>query len=672
MDRTMTLRLRNLSRLLFGSSLLLSAPWSLADQAVLLEQSVLVAMVKEAGANPSTATYKSQGNWVVTGRDYIDATVAMFDFGAVDSVSRAVLELPLEALFPHGGAAHLQVFAYGGYGSIHLGDFSAGSRIPVAQFDAVAASGGNSNALLSIDVTGVTNALLASGSIVGYRIVGALQPSQISDEAYPAFRGARFGSIGLDYTPGSAPVLNASAPEFDGYVLSLPGLSAPGVGAFNVSLKMIDSDAMLFQLHSAEDIGPPGLQPGNGFTGSQLLDCNAFSAPPGSQALLPGAPVFSPLTGQLDIPQLRHDGRQYHAQLQMVQEEPMLFSLLSVEETVPGPSDSSLQSIAEIGGSLDIEPSQDFIPLCHGWILIGDTSRNSLVERNVITGATGRIYPFNTTPDLMMLDAGTASVYMTTQPESERLYRLDLVSGQISYNTLRENGRRFIPRALAQGEDGNIFSLLYDPYHGSDSSSPAANGMWLSVLDPQGGFVRPSLPLDSPVRIEYDRVRNNVFLANESNLATFHFDPATQELYFAPDTDIPVGQGCTDFSVSPDGYRLAYSCPNGNAQTPRNSIVDMNPVDYYDADGEWKLEASPLSATFSADGDTLIATDGRKLYFFNVYNHLLREAYNLDLPTNQRVKKIRLSRDGKLLYVFLHSKIGDAGSTIHWLAMPEF
>jgi hypothetical protein len=63
------------------------------------------------------------------------------------------------------------------------------------------------------------------------------------------------------------------------------------------------------------------------------------------------------------------------------------------------------------------------------------------------------------------------------------------------------------------------------------------------------------------------------------------FDPLKNALTFVPFTDVAVGNSCTDFTTSPDGTRLAYTCPTGNRSEPNFSIVDMAPDDYFDSDG---------------------------------------------------------------------------------------
>ncbi len=140
---------------------------------------------------------------------------------------------------------------------------------------------------------------------------------------------------------------------------------------------------------------------------------------------------------------------------------------------------------------------------------------------------------------------------------------------------------------------------------------------------------------------------------------------------FIPGTDQAVGNACTDFSISPDGTRLAYSCPNGNRTESNFSIVDMNPEAYFDADGEWYLGSSPVSATFDSTGTLLIATDNEKLYVFDVVTHLILEDFELGLQEQERIKKIRMSRDGDFLILFLENELHVENSKFYWMPMPD-
>ena len=430
-----------------------------------------------------------------------------------------------------------------------------------------------------------------------------------------------------------------------------------------------DLESSQFVLRSATDITLPGSISTPGRRGLSLLDCSAFTAPPGSQTLTPVAPVFTSTTGILEVPSVIFSGREYSLKLQNVPgSNPMRFNILSLTE-VPAGAVAPTPTLVQFGGSLITEPSQDFIPLCHGWVLIGDTAKNALVERNVISGETGAVYKFNTIPDQLLLDPAAGAVFMTTHPASQRMYQLDIASGAFTFRRLREGGRDFIPRDMALGEDGKVFTLLFDPVYALEEDGPAKEGSWMGLFNNEGKPEIAAIPLLSPRRIEYDRLKKHLFLTTESNLVTFDFNTATQGLAFVPGTDIPVGSGCTDFSISPNGERLAYSCPQGNETTPHTSIVDMNPREYYDSDGEWLLDGAPVSATFDSSGAMLIATDGAKLYYFDAAQHRLLKSYPLGFPAGEVVKKIRPSMDGKLLLIFLDAGLNATTGKISWVPM---
>lgn len=643
-----------------------------ADQAILVEEAVLVETNPKPDEPVFRASYITSDGWSVTSPRFIDVATMVFDFGTTGSVSQAVVSLPLEEIFPRSGAAPLRVYAFADDGKIDLYDYKAGSPIPVADFDAVAASGGNHSAVITLNVTGAVNAILPTSRYVGFRVQSTAVPADVSAE-FPAWTGVKFRPFySLEFSAGTPAPVPTDRPRFDGFTLSVPGLSAPGAGVFNVALSLADVNNSEFTLRAATDITPPGSISGSGLTGMSLLDCNAFTAPPGSQTLTPGAPAFNVSSGILDVPSVLFSGKEFSLRMQyQAGSNPMRFSLMSFTEVTSG-TGVPVNSITQFGGSLITEPSQDFIPLCHGWVLIGDTSRNALVERNVISGETGAIYKFNTIPDQMLLDADAGVVYMTTHPASERMYQLDIQAGAFTYHLLREGGRRFVPKDLALGENGDIFTLLFDPRYELEADPPAEEGLWMGIFNRDGDPEVPAIPLLSPVRIEYDPVKRHIFLATESNLVTFIFDPLTQDIAVVPGTDIPVGNACTDFSISPDGERLAYSCPGGNEPNPHTSIVDMDPLDYYDSDGEWFLEHSPVSATFDQSGQVLIATDGVKLYYFDTAKHLLHDSYDLGLPNGEVVKKVRLSRDGKLVLVFIESGINAKSGKIYWVPMPSF
>lgn len=668
------------------ASLLLAGNVAYADSALLVAEGVLVEKnpavevdvtdETEGGTNAEpppligtavNASYVSFGGWAVTGSDFIDAAVAVFDFSATTSVSQATLTLPIEEVFAQNGAAPLEIYMYSDNGVIEFTDYSLGFIAAIAELDAVGLTS------IELDVTGAVNSALKTSQFVAFRVKSAVLPSAVTATSIPAWTGVKFQTnYSLSFTPGAAPAVAKDAARFDGFTLEVQNIEVAGVGEIALQMQMVDANELIFQLTEAEITGTGVTAPP--VSGVQLLNCSSF-APPSVTEVVAGASSYSVNSGILDVPSVNFNNKQLALRLEYIEgSEPWLFETLGISAVQSGPSGATISSL---GGGLITESSQDFVPLCHGWVLIGDSVRNRVVERNLISGETGKTYSFSQIPDQFTIDDANGAVYMTVHPETQRLYKLDLNTGDItsSYVSQVIGGftYRWSLRDLALGESGNVFALMFDNI-GIDPGNNipySASGLWLGLLSGTGSFLTTSIPLEEPVRVEYDSVLDHVFLATASNLATFDFNPVTNSLTFVPGTDISVGSSCTDFTTSPDGTRLAYSCPNGNRSSQNFSIVDMAPDDYFDSDGEWFLGSSPVSATFNQAGTILIATDNEKLYFFDVVTHLILEDFELGLLEGEAIKKIRISRDGQYLIIYLENEIHDQNSKFYWMPMPS-
>ena len=649
----------------------------LVDQAVLVRLVTAAAPVDEDASSTTAifesvnADYVSADDWAVTGSKFVDAATFIFDLNQTATVAAATITFPIESVFAQNGAAPVQVFFFADNGVVEFTDFSAGFKAPIVEVDAVGLTE------ITVDVTGAVNASLGTSRFVGFRVQSAVEPGSVSPTPLPAYTGIKLRPNPLlEFVPGPAPLLSSDTSRFDGFTLEVPSIDAAGIGEVKAQFKLVDSNNLIFELTEAV-VSSTGVE-APPFSGADLFNCSAFSRPP-TNAVALGAASYSINSGILDIPSVNFNGEQVAIRLELVDgSTPTVFETLSLGAVKSGPSDVTASAL---GGGMITESSQDFIPLCHGWALIGDSTRNRVVERNLITGQTGAAYSFGQNPDQFTLDEANGLVYMTVHPETERLYRLDLNTGLITSNRVTQALTNSIAsfqyswalRDIELGEDGNVFALmkdnsLNDPGDGLPFSG---SGLWLGLMSGTAGFLTPSIPLEDPIRVEYDPVRDHVFLATQSNLATFNFNPVLNEINFIFGTDIPVGTGCTDFDVSPDGNRLAYTCPNGNRpEDPDFSVVDMAPDDYFNSSGEWFLGEPPVSSTFDSTGTLLIATDNDKLFFYDVVTHLILEDFELGLLEGETIRKIRISKDGGLLYIFLNNEVHDPSSKFYWMQMP--
>lgn len=654
----------------------------LVDAGVLVEQDPTVTAVPEGGTESITVTvvgtatdasYVSGGGFAVVGTEFIDVATMSFDFSATTSVSQAILTLPIDGVYDQNGAAGVEIQFFADNGVIEVTDYTIGFTAPIITVDAMGLSE------IRVDVTGAVNSILKSSRFAGFRVHSTVDSGSVDPDSYPAWTGVQFSeAYTLEFTSGAAPPVNDTTVNFDGHTLEVPNIVVPVIGTVAAQLKLVDPNQLLYQLTAATVTNPGNTPPP--LSGADLFDCDAF-APPPAGGVGGGDSTYAVNAGILDIPSVNFNDEQLAIRLEYIEgSDPWLFETLSLSAVQSGPSEAV---ISDLSGGLIVEPTQDFVSLCHGWILIGDSIRNRVVERNILSGETGAVYNFNSVPDQFTLDDVNERVYITAHPPSERLYRLDLDTGVVSWDrvtqTLTELGLShtygWALVDITLGEDGNVFALMldkvrFDPENGVPYTD---TGLWMGIMDPDANFLADATPLLEPVRIEYDAIQDHVFLANQTNLATFDFDPATNLFTFVEGTDVQVGESCTDFSTSPDGNHLAYSCPKGNSNEdpPDYSIWDMDPEAYFNIGGEWYVEAPPVSAMFNAAGTLLFATDNIKLYVFDVVSHLILETYELGLLEGESVRKMRLSHDGDLIYFYLNNDFHAEGSKFYWMPTPN-
>lgn len=658
--------------------LLLALPLAAnADLAVLVDQGTLVRIgaTEESTESESqlNASYVGVGGWAVSGADFTDVATVSFDFINTTSVTAATLRFPVEEIYPQNGAAPLRVSFFSDDGSIEYDDYSIGFVEPITQVDAEGLTE------LVIDVTGAVNAALQTGRYVGFRVRSSIESANVQEGIFPPYTGAKLGlNPTLEFVPGAAPTPAPDVSQFDGFTLQVPTINAGTLGEGRATLQLVDTNSLTFKLTAAEILSGGTGSPAR--SGAELLECSEFS-PPVVTDVVEGAASYSPSSGILDLPSVDLFGDQVAVRLEYIEgTNPWLFETLSLTSVQTGTQGAE---VSELSGGILLESTQDFIPLCHGWVLIGDFVRNRVVERNVLSGETGAIYQFNTSPEQFVLDDVRNRVHMTVHPESARIYTLDLNTGVIDWDpiTYEFTGAggftydyAFTVRDLALGENGNLFAILYE---GQTTSDPAnaipytTTRLWMGLFDVAGNFLAPPDPLLEPRRIEYDANRNHLFLASESNLATFDFNPGTNVYTIVQGTDSQVGSSCTDFDIAPDGSRLAFTCPAGNYVEPEFSVVDMDPRRYFNNDGEWYFADAPISSTFSADGTLMLGADNQNLYLFDVVTHLLLEDYELGLLDGETVKKVRFSRDGQLIYLFVENEFHADNSKFYWMPMPN-
>ena len=211
------------------------------------------------------ASYVSTGGWAVTGADFIDAAVAVFDFDITSSVSQATLTLPIEEVFTQNGLAPLEVYMYSDNGVVEFTDYSSGFSAAIAEVDAAGLT------QIDIDVTGAVNSALNTGQYVAFRVKSSVLPSNVLDTGIPAWTGVKFRTnYSLTFTSGVAPAIATDSARFDGYTLGVQNVEVAGIGEIALQMRMIDANDLIFQLTQAEITGTGVTAPS--VSGADLLN----------------------------------------------------------------------------------------------------------------------------------------------------------------------------------------------------------------------------------------------------------------------------------------------------------------------------------------------------------------------------------------------------------------
>ncbi len=249
----------------------------------------------------------------------------------------------------------------------------------------------------------------------------------------------------------------------------------------------------------------------------------------------------------------------------------------------------------------------DYIPLCSGHILYGDTQANSIIWRDVINQVTVAQYALDYAPAELALDEENKLLYVT-HGEEPAVSRVDLTTSEV-IRFFVESGAR----TAAVSPDGDLF-------------------LSVAVFDP----VIESLPnkvLDSQLAIleaEQDAIWGDHMFYHDmtdrlvTNLSQYAFDTETKSL---EDLGLatPGGSSYCDVAISPDGVHGAFPCGNGG---DGDTIFDFSFEDPSVFWGEWETGFFPRGATFSPSSLYAFLTNGSEYQLFSTSDHTLIRSYD--------------------------------------------
>ena len=304
-------------------------------------------------------------------------------------------------------------------------------------------------------------------------------------------------------------------------------------------------------------------------------------------------------------------------------------------------------------GSLTVGPSWDFVPLCNGWVLLGDRSSNKIRSINAISGTEGGAFQLSASPGDLEADPVNGLLYVTQAP-TNNVTRIDLAA---SVQTPINIGCK--PLYMAGGNGGRLFATCDN----GSSYHPVA------LIDgPGGNLVKTFAGIDESFLV-YDKAGNQLIGGvqgmSPSSLTRYAFNASkltlteTQNLWDA-------GSNGEDLAISPDGNHIAFSCGGGNGAG--YTIFDFSSDDLTAIYGEWNTGAYPNAAAFDPTGRYLVATNDETIQVFDVLTHVKIREYAIDMGDCGFGYPWRMgfSRGGKIVYGLANCGYSSDHAKLFW------
>ena len=292
------------------------------------------------------------------------------------------------------------------------------------------------------------------------------------------------------------------------------------------------------------------------------------------------------------------------------------------------------------------------VPLCSGWVIYGDSVRNIVIVRNIISGETAFEIPLNAKPNRMAYDRNSGRLFVT-MISSTNLAKVDLVNKTVTYMPMGG-----VYDYIAIDNDQTVF---LSSYYGN--AAPHT----IQVMDGRTGNLLSSIgSYYDGGEISYDPAGSSVFVGvtGISPATLYRFTYSAPILNPTPvQNSRNLGSNAQDLTLSPDGTRLLFSTGSGNGSSGY-SIFDVNSYDLTISNGSYDTGAYPTSAAFSPDGMQVIATNRYDVKLYDANNHALIKTMPRAISGNFRF--VRFSQAGRIVYALYRDTYGAGSYSIHW------
>lgn len=258
--------------------------------------------------------------------------------------------------------------------------------------------------------------------------------------------------------------------------------------------------------------------------------------------------------------------------------------------------------------------ADDFVPLCHGKVLVTDMVSDVVAVYDMKTATRIQEIAFDTQIGKLAWDPGTNTAYVGSNDDN-LVFAVDLETALVRSIDLPP---MYAAGELAAGPPGIVFVSL----DGGIGSS--GHIVIVDTTKQPPTATETNMITDHGAPIAYDRVSRQLFVGGLGSLERFAFDADKKTLTSVQ--SVSAGSNCRHVTVSPAGGHVAILCGSGNPLG--YTIADFDTNDLEHRYGEWDLGPYPDLASFSADGTKLVANVGTDLKVFDVETHALLESYS--------------------------------------------
>jgi formylglycine-generating enzyme required for sulfatase activity len=256
--------------------------------------------------------------------------------------------------------------------------------------------------------------------------------------------------------------------------------------------------------------------------------------------------------------------------------------------------------VIPVSGSIILQyPSGHFVPLCGGWVIVGNKTANDLETVHVATGQVLSRMQLTGAPARLAMDWDHETLYVTLQGVSA-LARVDhLIGDAVTYIPLSRPAQD-----VTIGNGGLIFAIL--------------DNRGLALIDGPGAYVKkefdPVFGISAVYERQNDQLICGVNRGSPASLNRFAFDSLEREFGASQVVDASGGGGGYA-AVSPDGAHVAYPSTSG--------WIDYSPIDLAMKWGTWFASSGGQGVAFSPNGKYFVSTNNNDLFIFNALTHAL-------------------------------------------------